>query len=729
MGQPQAKPVGSSHSPERAGKPNIQEYSRHHHHQDAELEVRYMTGNSTSKTPTPLQLDNMGPCQPSKDHPRNKIREISADWRAMRTVILIAAGLLALATACSSTFNGTPTPRPNYTPYQQGISLHNSDSTRVPTQTIMDTTLIPPNETQAIQDPAQRHLELKQLMLSLTNQHRAAAGVPPVKMGQNPAAQIHAEESLKGCYTAHWDRWGLKPNHRYTMTGGTGADAENGSGSSYCIKSSDNYRPNGPMETEVAETVQGWMDSPGHRRSLLDPTHTVMNAGITYDRFNTNMVQHFSSDYIHYEVRPNISPDGILRMEGRISRATLEIGDSANVQIHQDPPLKPLTQGQLSNTYALCNPKQVGHIVEPLPPNWFHTGPEVEIETQEHPCVDPYKTNPKHPAPATPEEAHQAWADAKQASATAPPITVENRRIIAERFDISSGEFNFRANLSPILSENGPGIYTITLWGHPLHMGEATHLSKQSIFWQTEPPEDSPYRRDSTPTPTKAKQAKGLPTTPTSQAFQTTRPAPVNIFQEPTPVTIQASTPGPSMPVFLATTPTPAPPPTAIPTKIHAETVNQYSYSMELPTGWITTQESDGHTSFLSPRGTAGAAIHVWRINSDDAADLFKEHLDKLLKRMRTTAGTGESGIFEMKPPRPIPTAVTKHLWQARQMEYRWRESTDQCIRDAVDIISPSNWHTYGVLITAWTCEKDMDERAETERKKILTSFREKTVR
>lgn len=116
MGQPQIKPAGSSHSPERAGKPNTQEYSRHHH-QDAELEVRYMTGNSTSKIPTPLQPDSMGPCQPSKDHPRNKIREISADWRAMRTVILIAAGLLALATACSSTFNGTPTPRPTYTPY------------------------------------------------------------------------------------------------------------------------------------------------------------------------------------------------------------------------------------------------------------------------------------------------------------------------------------------------------------------------------------------------------------------------------------------------------------------------------------------------------------------------------------------------------------------------------------------------------------------------------------
>ena len=32
-------------------------------------------------------------------------------------MILIAAGLLALATGCSLTFTGTPTPRPTYTPY------------------------------------------------------------------------------------------------------------------------------------------------------------------------------------------------------------------------------------------------------------------------------------------------------------------------------------------------------------------------------------------------------------------------------------------------------------------------------------------------------------------------------------------------------------------------------------------------------------------------------------
>ena len=455
-------------------------------------------------------------------------------------------------------------------------------------------------------------------MIRLTNQHRAHSEVPPVRLGQNPAAQIHAEEALKGCYTARWDRWGLKPNHRYTLTGGTGADGENAAGSSYCIKPGDNYTANGPMETEVAETVTGWMDSPGHRRNLLDPAHTILNIGIAWDKYNTNMVQQFSSDYVHYEVRPNISPDGILRLSGQVSRATLNISDTVNILINHDPPPKPLTQGQLANTYALCNPRQVGYVVEPLPPNWSHRGPEVETETQEHPCVDPYHTSPRRQAPSNPEEAHQAWANAKRASLTAPPITVETRRITAELMDVSGGKFNIRADLTPILRKNGPGIYSIVLWGRPLHMSENTPLSEQSIFWQTDPPANSPYSQTWPAVPTEI--------IPTQQART---PMPDLI---PTPFTkSEASTPTQQPQVQT---------PTATPPNIHARTVDQYSYSMEFPLGWTPTQESDGRTTFLSPRGTAGAEIHIWRIDSDDAAGLSRERLEKLLERMRMTLET-----------------------------------------------------------------------------------------
>ena len=518
--------------------------------------------------------------------------------------------------------------------------------------------------------PEERHRELKILMLQLTNQHRAAAGVPPVQPGDNPAAQLHAEMALAGCYSAHWDRWGMKPNHRYTLTAGTGEDAENGSGSDYCIQPGENYRPNSPMETEVAETVQDWMDSPGHRRNLLDPAHTIMNAGIAHDRFNTNMVQHFSSDYVSYLVRPNIDSQGVLRLEGQVSQATLEIGDSVNIQIGWDPPLKPLTRGQLANTYALCNPRPVGYVVEPLPPNWFHREPRIQVQTQENHCVDPYQTSPSKTAPSSPEEAHQAWTQAKQASAQAPVITVRTRRITAERMKISSNTFSIRADLAPLLVENGPGIYTITLWGRPLHMSEPTPLSTQSIFWQTEPPADSPYQGNWNPEPAETKQARARPTAPAPPVLQVSTPLPpINLLQPPT--TVPPSSPfriktlDPSAHAFpttttipplnmpRASTPAPAPKesqpatqPPARPT-VHTGRVDEYSYNITFPGNWRPTLEKHGHAIFTSPDGSRGAEIRIRRLENRPGSPRPLE------EKKRGTPGKDESRRGTRRP-RPL---------------------------------------------------------------------------
>ncbi len=581
------------------------------------------------------------------------------------------------------------------------------------------------NEAQNIQDPAQRHLELKQLMLNLTNQRRAEAGVPLVRLGQNPAAQLHAQAALQGCYSAHWDQWGMKPNHRYTLTGGTGAGGENVAGSSYCIQPGDNYAPNGPMETEVAEIVQGWFDSPGHRINLLNPAHTIMNAGIAYDRFNQVMAQHFTNGYIHYQTRPEISPGGTLGLSGRISGATLEIGDSVNITISYDPPPQPLTQGQLANTYSLCNPRPVGYLVKPLPADWHYDDADVRTQTQEFPCVDPHRTSPDHPAPRNPEEAHQAWAWAKEASANGSTITVETMRITAEQFDISSSEFNFRAGITQILNQNGPGIYTVTMWGRPLHMSESAPLSEQSIFWQTQPEEGHPYPitepgdRLLAETQTPAALPRIAAPTPPPSTKQAPAPTPVQIpVQAPAPTRIPARMP----------TPAPTPTPTPIPPNIHRGAVDQYSYSMEFPRGWTTALNRSGHAILLSPDGTRGAEIRIRRMGEGGTAGLVEARSKELLARMRDTA-RGGGDRFEMKPNRPPPAAVTNQLSQAAQMEYRWRESSEQCLQDVVEVISPSNWFTHSVLINAWVCEDNLDEAAETQRQEALASFTGRTNR
>ena len=348
-------------------------------------------------------------------------------------------------------------------------------------------------ERKAVPDPAMRHIELKHLLLQLTNRHRAAAGVPPVKMGNNPAAQLHVEAALEGCYSSHWDRWGLKPNHRYTLAGGTGADAENGHGLDYCVTPSDGYSPPPSPERQVAEAVDGWMNSPGHRRSLLDPSHTEMNVGIAYDRFNSVMAQHFASDYVRYEQRPTIDSQGVITLSATVSGATLSLSNTVNVQIAYDPPPHALTKGQLSYTYTLCGPTPVAYVVEPLPPGWHFNDTGVSTKAIQRNCVDPYQTPAGRPAPTNSEEAHRDWAEAKAASEHNPAVQMQTVRVAAQRMTKTDEAIQLQADLSPILAHHGPGIYTVILWGRPRHMTEPTPLSEQAIFWKTQPPSGAPY--------------------------------------------------------------------------------------------------------------------------------------------------------------------------------------------------------------------------------------------
>ena len=365
-------------------------------------------------------------------------------------------------------------------------------------------------ETAKHSDPSQRHRNAKLIMLDLTNQHRAAANAPPVTLGRNPASQLHAEAALAGCYSSHWDRWGLKPNHRYTLTGGTGNDGENASGNDICV--GWNYMPIWFLNDKVADTVQRWMDSPGHRRNLLNPAHTVLNVGIAHDRRNVVMMQHFSSDYVQYFNPPIIDREGTLRLQATVRAASLQAGDTANITISYDPPPKPLTAAQLSDTYSLCLSKPVAWITEPLAPGWSYNEPDLSNQDFNTGCVDPYHSTTYSEPAETVEEAHQRWERARAKSSTPSSKSVPVRRIIARTMSMDEHHIHVSADMSKVLDPHGPGIYTVTIWGKPDHMIEPTPLSSQAIFWRTAPPVGSPYSEWASPSATSRQEAQARTT-------------------------------------------------------------------------------------------------------------------------------------------------------------------------------------------------------------------------
>ena len=357
--------------------------------------------NRTTPPAAPAEHSAASPSPSGAPAPTvNRITIINRAKRGRGRLLLIAV-ILALAALC-------------YYAIRHDGDFPGADSIRAAADTAAGLAAVVLNhrdtrdERAEFPNPAQRHIVLKELLVELTNARRLNARVPPVRMGDNPAAQLHAEAALDGCYASHWDRWGLKPNHRYTLAGGTGAGAENVHATGYCVGLLEGHFPIISMEVEVAEMVGDWMRSPEHRRVLLDPAHTVLNVGIAHDRFNASVVQHFTSDYVRYEQKPVIDADGALRLRGSVDGATLDLGPTINIQMAYDPPPQYLTIGQLTHTYDLCHPAAVAYLTEPLRTLAPSATESATSTTQPAPrqCVDPYRipadiAPPDSPSPPT----------------------------------------------------------------------------------------------------------------------------------------------------------------------------------------------------------------------------------------------------------------------------------------------------------------------------------------
>ena len=226
----------------------------------------------------------------------------------------------------------TPAPTPTHTP-----TVITSPTFAVPIPTPIDAA-----------SPNLRHITEKRYMLELINAERAKAGLNSVALGDNIAAQLHAESALENCFSSHWGIDGLKPYMRYSLAGGYQSNGENGSGLDYCITASDGFRAIGSIEQEIRETMAGWMSSSGHRRNLLDPSHRKVNIGIAWNRYNTLMYQHFEGDYVEYDRLPTIA-NGILSLSGTTKNG-VRFGENRDlsIQIYYDAPPHELTRGNCS---------------------------------------------------------------------------------------------------------------------------------------------------------------------------------------------------------------------------------------------------------------------------------------------------------------------------------------------------------------------------------------------
>ncbi len=321
-------------------------------------------------------------------------------------------------------------------------------------------------------------------MLELINAERTKAGLGTVELGDNIAAQLHAEASLENCFSSHWGMDGLKPYMRYSLAGGYQSNGENGHGLDYCIKSRDNYRPLASITQEIDDAMEGWMASPGHRDNIMDKWHKKVNIGLAWDRYNLFAYQHFEGDYVEYDQLPSIE-DGILALSGIVKNGADFNGDrDLSIQIYYDRLVHQLTRGQIARTYCYDLNHPIAALREPLADGWYY--PTDNFKDAYNPCPSPYDVSPDAAAPRSHDEAHRFWQDAYRSSQAQEYVAITVPWITASLWRAAGSYFIVEVSLEDLLSTYGDGVYTVVLWG-PID-GESTVISEYSMFVGITPP-------------------------------------------------------------------------------------------------------------------------------------------------------------------------------------------------------------------------------------------------
>ncbi len=206
---------------------------------------------------------------------------------------------------------------------------------------------------------------MRRFALELVNQDRARFGFGPVILGENGAAQLHAEDMLEHDYFGHWWSDGRKPYMVYSESGGTSYVAENVATSGFSLRewresdcASLFVNCHAPDPLEAVEELHWSMmyddaDSDwGHRDAILDENHRAVNIGVGFNGKRVVFVQHFEGGDVESLARPSLSADGLLSLVVLKNLAGLEIAPT--VTLFRDPPPVSMSPEEIGALDSYC---------------------------------------------------------------------------------------------------------------------------------------------------------------------------------------------------------------------------------------------------------------------------------------------------------------------------------------------------------------------------------------
>lgn len=203
--------------------------------------------------------------------------------------------------------------------------------------------------------------QLQDYALQLINQDRAQAGLGPVVLSPNQAAQVQAENVLGTRQISHWMTDGEKPYMTYTRYGGLGAVEQNVAtalcqGFTCAINPMDQIK-SAEYEMMYDDASSDW----GHKDNILDPHHTSVSLGIAYNDNTFVIVQNFENNYINF-TQPITYNSGMISFSGILPEGKID-----NIEIDYDKTPTPAIYQQNKHATSYTTGTPIDIVAKPLP--------------------------------------------------------------------------------------------------------------------------------------------------------------------------------------------------------------------------------------------------------------------------------------------------------------------------------------------------------------------------
>ncbi|MGI0046711.1 MAG: CAP domain-containing protein [Nitrosotalea sp.] len=211
--------------------------------------------------------------------------------------------------------------------------------------------------------------QLQEYALQLINQDRAQAGLSPVVLSSNQAASSQAQDILGTRQISHWMTDGDKPYMSYTEYGGLGAVQQNVA-TALCEGLVCSINPMDQIKAVEYDMMYNDASSDwGHKENILDPHHTSVSLGISYNDNTFVIVQNFENNYISF-TQPITYNSGTVSFSGILAQGKI---DYIEVDYDSLPTPAVYAQNSHATSYTLGTPLAI--VDRPLPLGQYYEQP------------------------------------------------------------------------------------------------------------------------------------------------------------------------------------------------------------------------------------------------------------------------------------------------------------------------------------------------------------------